>query len=507
MRNAVQLITYVDRLATDLPNLKRLLENELSGLFGGVHLLPYFTPYDGADAGFDPADHLTVDQRLGHWDSLRELAGLTYVISDLIVNHVSDASSQFQDVMRQGNKSEFWDLFLKRSDVFLDDTPAEDIEKVYRPRPGSPFTTITLDDGTSHDFWSTFSPQQLDINVECPAGQAYLESIIDVFAESGIQGIRLDAVGYAIKQRGTECFMLPETFEFIETLRRSAETRNMDVLVEIHSHYQTQIDIAGRVSWVYDFALPPLVLHTLFAADSTALKRWLAIAPRNCFTVLDTHDGIGIVDVARDGDRAGLLGDSQIEDLVDEIHRRSNDQSRLASGHAASNLDVYQVNTTFYDALGCDDGLYLLARAMQFFAPGVPQVYYVGLLAGENDMELLKETGTGRDINRRHYSTDELHAAMRKPVVASLLALIRMRNSASGFQGEFDMPDCSNDSLHMRWRNGGNWIDLLVDLGRGRGEITRCENGRTSRYEITDLFREIPGETEVARENGRRPEE
>ncbi len=494
MRNAVQLIAYVDRLAGDLAGVKKLLSDELYGLFGGIHLLPYFTPYDGADAGFDPADHLSVDERLGDWACVRELSDLTYVMSDLIVNHVSVESRQFQDIKHRGEQSEFWELFLKRSDIFPDDSSVKDVEKVYRPRPGVPFTTLTLDDGTTHDFWTTFSPQQLDINVECPAGRAYLESILDIFAESGVRGIRLDAAGYAIKRRGTECFMLPETFDFIESLRRSADERKMDVLVEVHSHYQTQIDIAERVSWVYDFALPPLVLHSLFTADPSVLKEWFSISPRNCITVLDTHDGIGIVDAASDGERAGLLNNTQIEELVRQIDIRTEGQSRLASGQAASNLDIYQVNTTFYDALGRSDGLYLLARAIQFFAPGVPQVYYVGLLAGENDTQLLEKTDTGRDINRHYYTTEEIQTAMRRPVVASLLALIRLRNSAHGFQGNFDMPHCMNDQLHMRWRKADDSIELLVDLKKGSGRITRRENGTVSQYVISDTFEKVPND-------------
>lgn len=492
MRNAVQLIVYVDRLAGDLSGVKALLGNEFSGLFGGIHLLPYYTPFDGVDAGFDPADHLSVDERLGDWGSLRDLSDQTYVMSDLIVNHLSNASSQFQDVMRHGTESENWGLFLKREDIFPDESSSADVEKVYRPRPGLPFTTITLDDDTSHEFWTTFSPQQLDINVECAAGRAYLESILDVFAAAGVQGVRLDAAGYAIKRRGTECFMLPETFEFIDSLRQSAAERNIDVLVEIHSHFRTQIDIAERVSWVYDFALPPLVLHTLFTANSVALKNWLEISPRNCVTVLDTHDGIGIVDVARDDDRAGLLNDQEIDELVNEIHDQTGGQSRLASGHAASNLDIYQVNTTFYDALGCSDRLYLLARAIQFFAPGIPQVYYVGLLVGENDMQLLSETGVGRDINRHKYSSEELHAAMEKPVVQSLLALVRLRNSANSFQGEFEMPECLDDKLLMRWRKAGDSIELLVDLEEASGMITQCEGGNVRQYSVSNIFVEVP---------------
>ena len=173
--------------------------------------------------------------------------------------------------------------------------------------------------------------------------------------------IRLDAAGYAIKRAGSRCFMLPETFDFIHRLSQAAGERGMETLVEIHSHYQTQIDIAERVGRVYDFALPPLVLHALFTGEATPLADWLTIAPRNCITVLDTHDGIGVMDVGADGDKPGLLSPVAIDQLVETIHQRSHDQSRLATGAAASNLDLYQVNCTYYAALGERDADYLIA--------------------------------------------------------------------------------------------------------------------------------------------------
>src|SRR6185312_13407228 len=167
---------------------------------------------------------------------------------------------------------------------------------------------------------------------------------------------------------------------------------------------------------------------SLFARDTRALGDWLRIRPKNSVTVLDTHDGIGVIDVGtgRDG-QPGLLTPEEIDRLVDTIHSRSGGQSRLATGAAANNLDLYQVNCTFYDALGRRGNEYLVARAIQFFVPGIPQVYYVGLLAGTNDMELLARTGVGRDINRHYYDCEEVERNLQRPVVAGLLELIRLR--------------------------------------------------------------------------------
>ncbi len=133
--------------------------------------------------------------------------------------------------------------------------------------------------------------------------------------------------------------------------------------------------------------------------------------------------------------------------MVETIHERSNGESRQATGAAASNLDLYQVNCTFYDALGRRDDDYLMARAIQFFAPGVPQVYYVGLLAGTNDLDLLRRTGVGRDINRHYYARAELHERLEAPVVRSLLDLIRFRNAHPAFAGDFQIHNSDNSSL------------------------------------------------------------
>ena len=486
----MQLITYADRLGGDLPGLKSLLRNEFEGLFAGVHILPFFDPIDGADAGFDPVDHTTVDARIGDWGDIAGIAADHSVMADLIVNHVSADSPQFKDVLRRGTASRYWDLFLKKDDIFPTDQPGpeqhRDIERIYRPRPGTPFTEITLDDGTRIDFWTTFSAKQLDINVECQQGRDYLDSILRKFSESGVREIRLDAAGYAIKRRGTSCFMLPETFDFIASLSSNAAELGIDTLVEIHSYYQTQIAIASRVGRVYDFALPPLVLHTLYTGEADALKRWLAIAPRNCVTVLDTHDGIGIIDVAREGDQAGLLSDEAVDSLVETVHEKTGGTSRSASGYAASNLDVYQVNSTFYDALGRDDVDYLLARAIQFFAPGTPQVYYVGLLAGTNDLELVGKTGVGRDINRHYYAPEEIRAEIDRPVVRSLMHLIRIRNGIPAFAGTFSMPECGDSELILRWESPHCMAQLNVDLERRTATIDCVDSDNRRRWTIGD---------------------
>ena len=464
---AAQLITYADRLAGDLAGLRRLLDGELSGVFGGVHILPFFVPIDGADAGFDPIDHTAVDPRIGSWDDVGAIAAGRDVMADLIVNHVSAHSAAFVEWLSTGDASMNARLFLTPERVFGGAPTAAQMAAIYRPRPTSPFTLFTFGDGTPRLVWTTFTDSQIDIDVEDELGWAYLVGILDQFHRGGITLVRLDAVGYAIKRAGTSCFMLPETFAFIDRLTAACHDRNMKVLVEIHGHHLDQLEIARRVDLVYDFALPPLTLDALYRGDATNLKRWVAMRPTNAINVLDTHDGIGIIDVgvdARDSSRAGLLTSEQIHDLVESIHQHSGGTSRAATGAAASNLDLYQVNCTFYDALGRDDERYLAARTIQLLLPGTPQIYYVGLLAGTNDMELLAATGVGRDVNRHHYSSAEVLEALDRPVVRRLVELLRWRSTEPAFDGDFEFVDSEDHVVAVRWSSPASTVTAAVDL-------------------------------------------
>ncbi len=469
MRNQVSLIAYADRFGGTLPGLLALLEGPLAGLFGGVHLLPFYTPFDGADAGFDPEDHSRVDPRLGTWEDVARLAAGHDVAADLVVNHVSTRGPVFRRAIGDGRGASEPGLVLGFDAVFPGGASAAELLALFRPRPGLPFTPVVDRDGARHLVWTTFTPEQADLDVGHPAARAYLHEVLERLAEAGVRLVRLDAVGYAVKRRGTSCFMLPETFAFIDELVAEARALGLEVLVEVHGHHALQSRIARHADWVYDFALPPLVLHGLFTGDALPLRRWLDVRPANAVTVLDTHDGIGVVDVAAaDGEPgSGLLEPAQIDALVQEVHRRSGGGSRRATGAAAANVDLYQLNCTFFDALGGDDARYELARALQLFVPGHPQVYYVGLLVGANDLALLERTGVGRDVNRHHYTPGELEAALERPVVRRLLELIRLRSTHPAFDGACAVDGGPGGRLTLAWSNGADRATLEADLAGG----------------------------------------
>jgi sucrose phosphorylase len=387
------------------------------------------------------------------------------------VNHISDASTEYLDFLARGDESPFATMFLSLGSVFPEGVTEADLAVMFRPRPGLPLTPATLGDGSRRLMWTTFTPHQIDIDVFDPEARAYLRRVLDRLVAAGVAQVRLDAVGYAVKTPGTTCFMTDETYEFIDELMAEGRERETSMLVEIHGTHEMQRRVADRVDRVYDFALPALVLHALFEGTSGPLRRWLERSPRNAITVLDTHDGIGMVDIAPGPDHAGLLADAEIDGLVESIHDATAGESRLATGAAASNLDLYQINSSYYSALGCDDDRYVTARGIQLFSPGIPQIYYGGLLAARNDMTLLERTGVGRDINRTHFDRDDIERELNRPVVRRLLELVRFRNRHRAFDGTFTLVPGDDAVLGMRWDHGDEYAELVVDLARASFDI------------------------------------
>ena len=483
LRNQVQLIAYAHRLGGSLPALSRLLlDGPLAGLFGGVHLLPFFLPYDGADAGFDPVDHLTVDPRLGGWEDVRRLGTSLDVVADAVVNHISDRSGPVRDVMERGQQSPYAGMLLTYDRVFPAGATEEDLTRIVRPRPGLPFTPMVLD-GRRRLLWTTFTSHQIDLDVQHPAARRYLGQILHRLAESGVAMVRLDAVGYAVKTAGTSCFLTPETMRFVAELTAQARQLGMAVLAEVHAHRRFATETATLVDRIYDFVLAPLILHGVFTGDSAPLHRWLLGRPANCVTVLETHDGIGVVDAGpgpRPGD-TGLLSTSQLEALVATVDRNSGGTSVVSTVPGGG---LYQISCTAYDALGRDDRRYLLARLLQLFVPGIPQVYYVGLLAGRNPT-VVSGAEDPREINRRAYAETEVSEALRQPVVQALLRLIRLRNTHPAFGGTFTVSAEPDGALRMAWQADDARAELHARLADSAYSLTVADHGRTQK--VTDV--------------------
>ena len=477
----VQLLTYAERLAGSIAGVGELLHGPLDA-FGGVHLLPFFVPYDGDDAGFDPVDHATVDPRLGTWDDIRRIAEDREVTADLIVNHVSADSAEFADWLEKQELSEYDGMFLTFDAVFPDRASEAMITAFYRPRQGLPFTAYRTADGRRRLVWTTFMPSQVDIDVRHPAGIRYLEKLLDTLAAGGVTTIRLDAVGYAIKTPGSDSFMTAETLVFVRDITRMAHDRNLRVLVEVHAHYTQQLAIAPLVDLVYDFALSPLLLHSLGTGTVDRLERWLEIRPENAIVVLDTHDGIGVIDAGPSGDREGLLSFEDMRDIFDRASVATNGHSAIASVLPAWTALPHQINATFFNVLGADPTAYLLCRAVQLFLPGIPQIYYVGLLGGLDDTALFARTGQGRDVNRHTYLPEEFRDALAGIVPQAILTLVRLRSVHPAFDGTFSWQSIAPDSLRFEWAAGDANATLEIRTTAGAPAfVLECIEGRTAR--------------------------
>ncbi|WP_240675207.1 alpha-amylase family glycosyl hydrolase, partial [Cellulomonas endophytica] len=463
----VGLLAYADRLAGDLAGVRRLLVDGPLGVLTGVHLLPFFVPFDGADAGFDPEDHTAVDPRLGTWDDVRALAGAGLeVTADLVVNHVSARSAEFRDWLARGPASPHDGMFLTFDRVFPDGAHEADLVALHRPRPGVPLTPYRHADGTRRLLWTTFAPTQVDLDLEHPAARAYLRRVLRVLADGGVRTVRLDAVGYAVKTAGSDSFMTPRTLEAVASLAADARALGLRVLVEVHAHHELQAAVAPLVDLVYDFALPPLLLHALGTGTVDRLARWLGVRPTNAVTVLDTHDGIGVVDAGPAGDRPGLLDGAEMAAVHARAAVATDGRSARASVVPAFAARPHQVNATFLDVLGGDVTALLLARCVQVLVPGEPQLYYVGLLGGRDDAALLARTGVGRDLNRHHYRPDEVAAALRTDVTRAQLGLAVLRRHPA-FGGTFRWHVAGPAALVLEWRLGEASVVGTVDVTPG----------------------------------------
>lgn len=482
VENTAMLITYANTMGKDLKALDEVLDRHFEGVFGGIHILPFF-PSSG-DRGFAVINYDDVSPEFGTWEDIDHLGEKYYLMADFMLNHVSIRCAEFKDYMRNGDDSPYKDMFIDWNAFWPDGEPTEkDLEVMYRRKEKGPFKEFVRDDGKTVKLWNTFFQEQVDINPYSDATKAYYERNLSLLAEH-VSIIRFDAFAYASKRPGTSCFFVePEIWEVLDIGMKPLRKTGTEMLPEIHENYKIQLKMAEKDYWVYDFALPMLLLHGLMTNRTDRLIHWLNICPRKQFTTLDTHDGIGVVDVA------GLLTDDEIDfvrEKVDEITLPAKPYLKYpgimikTSGEQAKR---YQLGCTYYSALSCDDRAYLLARVVQFFTPGIPQVYYVGLLAGENDIEALKRGEEPRSINRHTYTEEEIAEAVQKQMLQDMYKIMRFRNTHPGFNGEVKIgKDKSDGKLTITWVNGSEYAKLNADFTDKSFSITYTDNGQEKEF-------------------------
>ena len=443
--NKVMLITYPDSLGKNIEELRNVLKNDLKGAVGGIHLLPFF-PSTG-DRGFAPTDYTKVDPKFGDWSDVEKLGQEYYLMFDFMINHISRHSKYYEDFQQKKDKSKYADLFLSWDKFWPQGRPTKaDVDLIYKRKDKAPYQEITFADGSKEKLWNTFGPEQIDLDVRKKVTQEFIKQTLNQLIEHGADIIRLDAFAYAVKKLDTNDFFVePEIWDLLAQVRDDIAAKGAMILPEIHEHYSMPFKIAKHGYFIYDFALPMVTLYSLYSGKSERLAHWLKMCPMKQFTTLDTHDGIGVVD-ARD-----ILTPEEVKYTSQELYKVGANVKKKYSSAEYHNLDIYQINTTFYSALGDDDKKYFMARLLQVFAPGIPQIYYVGMLAGKNDIKLLEETKEGRNINRHYYTREEVAEEVKRPVVASLLKLFAFRNTEAAFdlEGNIEVETPSENEIRI----------------------------------------------------------
>lgn len=487
IHNQVQLITYPDSLGGSLQTLNQVLNEHFADIFkGGIHILPPF-PSSG-DRGFAPLTYFEIEPTFGSWEDVRAIGEKHDILLDVMVNHISRQSAYFQDFLKQGRRSPYADLFLTLDKVWADGQPVQaDIDKMFLRRP-RPYSTFMIEEtGEEEKVWTTFGKtdpsEQIDLDIHSEQVKRLLTDIFENFRKNHVKIVRLDAVGYIIKKLGTSCFFVePDIYEFLDWIKELADSLDIELLPEVHSHYSIQYKLAEHGFWIYDFILPYRILDTLLNKNADALREYLTTRPAKQFTMLDCHDGIPVKP-----DLDGMIDTKEARKLVDTCLERGANLSLIVSDEHKDEdgFDVHQIRCSYYSVLNSDDDAYLAARAIQFFTPGIPQVYYVGLLFGENDEEEVRRTGEGREINRHNYSMDEIKQAVGQTAVQRLLALIRFRNEYAAFGGEFRVLESASHEVRLEWTQGELRCTLHIDLNTVRTVIDYVDTeGKVAQFEV-----------------------
>lgn len=324
---------------------------------------------------------------------------------------------------------------------------------------------------------------QMDVNIKSPLVWEFYENTLKTLAAYGAKIIRLDAFAYAPKEPGEKNFLNdPGTWDLLEKVHQIAENNNLSLLPEIHASYEEGIyrRVADKGYMTYDFFLPGLIIDALERKSGNELKRWADELMENNIRVvnmLGCHDGIPLLDLK------GMIADEQIETLIHTIVERGGYVKNL---HGQKNM-YYQVNATYYSALGEDDRKMLLARAIQLFMPGKPQVWYLDLFAGKNDYEAVERAGAGghKEINRTNLSLEEIQERLKLDVVKKQIEMLRFRNEFPAFGFDSKMEFTTEDSkLSIRWEKENCKAMLSIDFSNYMYEITGIDGENNTVFSL-----------------------
>jgi len=439
----VFLITYPDQIMQagepPLQTLHAFMRRRLSGLVGGVHILPFFP--SSSDDGFSVIDYLQVDPRFGTWDDIVGIAEDFKLMLDGVINHASTQSAWYQGFLNGD---------APYKDYFIIVDPEADLSGVVRPR-ALPLLTEAATPSGPQRVWTTFSPDQIDLNFANPDVLLQIIEVLLFYVVHGARVIRLDAIAYLWKEIGTDCIHLPQTHRIVKLLRAVFDAIAPGTLLISetnvpHADNTSYLGEGDEAHLVYQFPLPPLVLHTFLNQDATRLTEWArAVGPpppgTAFFNFLASHDGIGL-NAAR-----GILDESELETLVARTQERGGGVSYRRAG--ADQPVPYELNVSYFDALTPAQEFevdrrravnrFIAANAIMLSLRGVPGVYFHSLFGSRNDVAGAERTGSLRSINREKLSLGDLRRALsdrgslRSQVFASFSRLLRLRRAHPAF--------------------------------------------------------------------------
>ncbi len=438
----IVLITYADQFSAPgekaLPVFTRFYNEWLSRSFSHVHLLPFY-PWS-SDDGFSVIDYHEVAPETGSWRDVAELKKSASLMFDFVCNHMSAKSKWFENYINQTPGYE---------DFFISVDPETDLSAVTRPRALPLLTPFTLHDGSVRHLWSTFSEDQIDLNFASPEVLIAMVDVLLHYLMEGARYIRLDAVGFMWKIPGTNCIHLEQTHRLIQLFRAITDrvAPGTVLITETNVPHKDNISYFGdgenEAQMVYQFSLPPLVLHAVHCQDVRALCQWasslkLPSMKTTWFNFLASHDGIGLNPLR------GILPESEILSLVEKL------QQEGALVNWKNNPDgtrsPYEINVTYLDALSAKESedneriaRFILAHAVLLSFPGVPAVYIQSILGSRNDYDGVERLGYNRAINRKKYRAGEIDAelednkSLRHSIYHRLTQLIAIRRTEKAF--------------------------------------------------------------------------
>ena len=458
------LITYGDLLSSEdhspLATLALMLESspKLKGIVNTLHILPFF-PYS-SDKGFAVIDFRAVDQNLGSWRDIEEMGARYKLMFDGVLNHVSSMSPEFQEFLNGSPNYKDIAITFKSRDGL---TPEEQ-SMIVRPRTSDILTKFDSIDGPTY-VWTTFSPDQVDLNYKNPRVLMFMIETLLLYVRRGADNIRLDAVTYIWSEPGTRCVHMPEAHEIIKLFRDilNLVAPKVALTTETNVPHEENISYFGNGSdeaqMVYNFALPPLVLHTFYREDATALTSWARDLKyfsdtSTYFNMLDTHDGVGLM---------GVKNILQKED-INFIIEKAREHGAFISYKTGTdgNKEPYEINTTWFSALNHDNSSediafqvkrFIASRSISLVLRGVPGIYFHGLIGTSNDTEAVLETKSKRDINRKVIDLKTLNKSKNDPhsklshiiLQCSKLLEFRVRQSAFHPNGDQQILSVSPD--------------------------------------------------------------